>query len=135
VDLHHRSLIRLFFLKDTSPSHPQALSLDNDRRYREHNFHLYPGSQCRYEKFPLVANGSFILPQSHKYATYGIVPNTAPSDGENDSEDTLPGSALSAPIEALQDLANAAVEAANAPELSPRYVGVYTTRSSRPLQL
>lgn len=79
----------------------------------------------------LVANGPFILSQPHKYATYGIVTNTAASDGENDSEDALPGSALTAPIEALQGLANAAVEAANAPELSPKYVGVYITMTSR----
>ncbi|KAF9653826.1 hypothetical protein BDM02DRAFT_3086575 [Thelephora ganbajun] len=56
----------------------------------------------------------------HKYATYGIVPSNAASDDENDPEDALPRSALNAPIEALQGLANAAVEAANAPELSPR---------------
>lgn len=61
-----------------------------------------------------------IRPQPHKYATYGIVSSDAPSDDENDSEDALPRSALNAPIEALQGLANAAVEAANAPELSPR---------------
>lgn len=45
------------------------------------------------------------------------------SDGENDSED--PNSALNPPIEALQGLANAAVEAANASELQPRYVDIY----------
>lgn len=76
-----------------------------------------------------------MLSQPHKYATYGVIPNTAPSDGENDPEDTLPRSALTAPIEALQGLANAAVEAANAPEIPPRYVGVCIARTSRLLQL
>ncbi|CAE6417206.1 unnamed protein product [Rhizoctonia solani] len=58
-------------------------------------------------------------PPPHKFATYGIVPSTAPSS-EDESEDTLPRSALNAPIEALQGLANAAVEAATGPGLSPR---------------
>ncbi|CUA66751.1 Protein priB [Lentinula edodes] [Rhizoctonia solani] len=58
-------------------------------------------------------------PPPHKFATYGIVPSTAPSS-EDESEDTLPRSALNAPIEALQGLANAAVEAAAGPSLSPR---------------
>jgi len=55
----------------------------------------------------------------HKYGSYGIVPSTAPSS-DDESEDTLPRSALTAPIEALQGLANAAVEAANAPSSSSR---------------
>ncbi|KAI9067532.1 hypothetical protein FKP32DRAFT_1683846 [Trametes sanguinea] len=57
-------------------------------------------------------------PPPHKYATYGIVPSTAPSS-DDESEDTLPRSALNAPIEALQGLANAAAEAAAAPSASP----------------
>ena len=52
-------------------------------------------------------------PPPHKYATYGIVPSTAPSS-DDESEDTLPRSTLNAPIEALQGLANAAAEAAAA---------------------
>ena len=56
--------------------------------------------------------------QPHKYATYGIVPSTAPSS-DDESEDTLPRSSLNAPIEALQDLANAAAEAAAVPSTSP----------------
>ena len=58
------------------------------------------------------------LLQPHKYATYGIVPSTAPSS-DDESEDTLPRSTLNAPIEALQGLANAAAEAAAAPSTSP----------------
>jgi hypothetical protein len=64
-----------------------------------------------------VCGPTYILPpflaslqQPHKFATYGIVPSTAPSS-EDESEDTLPRSALTAPIEALQGLANAAAEA------------------------
>ncbi|KAJ8519957.1 hypothetical protein ONZ45_g3167 [Pleurotus djamor] len=54
----------------------------------------------------------------HKYATYGIVPSTAPSS-DDESEDTLPRASLNAPIEALQGLANAAAEAAAATSASP----------------
>ena len=57
--------------------------------------------------------------QPHKYATYGIVPSTAPSS-DDESEDTLPRSTLNAPIEALQGLANAAAEAAAAPAEAAR---------------
>ncbi|KIP11627.1 hypothetical protein PHLGIDRAFT_99458 [Phlebiopsis gigantea 11061_1 CR5-6] len=57
-------------------------------------------------------------PPPHKYATYGIVPSTAPSSDDED-EDTLPRSTLNAPIEALQGLANAAAEAAAVPSTSP----------------
>lgn len=60
----------------------------------------------------------FVGHQPHKYATYGIVPSTAPSS-DDESEDTLPRSSMSAPIEALQGLANAAAEAAAAPSTSP----------------
>ncbi|KAJ7072325.1 hypothetical protein C8F01DRAFT_1103486 [Mycena amicta] len=56
-------------------------------------------------------------PPPHKYATYGIVPSTAPSS-DDESEDTLPRATLNAPIEALQGLANAAAEAAAAPSAS-----------------
>ncbi|KAL0072356.1 hypothetical protein AAF712_000119 [Marasmius tenuissimus] len=56
--------------------------------------------------------------QPHKYATYGIVPSTAPSS-DDESEDTLPRATLNAPIEALQGLANAAAEAAAVPSASP----------------
>ncbi|KAH7098421.1 hypothetical protein BKA62DRAFT_713119 [Auriculariales sp. MPI-PUGE-AT-0066] len=56
-------------------------------------------------------------PPPHKYATYGIVPSTAPSS-DDESEDTLPRSTINAPIEALQGLANAAVEAATTPATS-----------------
>lgn len=61
---------------------------------------------------------SLMFPKPHKYATYGIVPSTAPSS-DDESEDTLPRSTLNAPIEALQGLANAAAEAAAAPSASP----------------
>lgn len=71
-------------------------------------------------RYHLLTISLLTLSQPHKYATYGIVSSSAPSDDENESEDALPRSALNAPIEALQGLANAAVEAANAPELSPR---------------
>ncbi|KAK1232295.1 hypothetical protein PQX77_004546 [Marasmius sp. AFHP31] len=57
-------------------------------------------------------------PPPHKYATYGIVPSTAPSS-DDESEDTLPRATLNAPIEALQGLANAAAEAAAVPSASP----------------
>ncbi|KAN0091257.1 hypothetical protein V8E55_004823 [Tylopilus felleus] len=62
-------------------------------------------------------------PPPHKYATYGIVPSTAPSS-EDESEETLalPRASLSAPIEALQGLANAAAEAAAAPSVAPPIV-------------
>nr|GAT56380.1 predicted protein [Mycena chlorophos] len=59
-------------------------------------------------------------PPPHPYATYGIIPSTAPSS-DDESEDTLPRATLNAPIEALQGLANAAAEAAAAPSsTSPR---------------
>ena len=68
------------------------------------------------KKFPPLPG---FAPPPHKFATYGIVPSTAPSS-DDESEDALPRSALNAPIEALQGLANAAVEAAAGPSLSPR---------------
>ena len=73
--------------------------------------------------------GSLIRSQPHKYGSYGVVPSETPSDDESDSEGAHPRSALNPPIEALQGLANAAVEAANAPELSPRYC-VYISSAS-----
>ncbi|KAJ9104788.1 hypothetical protein QFC19_003929 [Naganishia cerealis] len=52
-------------------------------------------------------------PPPHRYAQYGlVVPSTAASSEEDESEDTLPRSSLNAPIEALQALANAADQAA-----------------------
>lgn len=64
----------------------------------------------------------FLNHQPHKYASYGIVPSTAPST-DDESEDTLPRSSLNAPIEALQGLANAAAEAAAAPSAeTSRYI-------------
>ncbi|KAG6336629.1 hypothetical protein ID866_2468 [Astraeus odoratus] len=62
-------------------------------------------------RFPALPG---FAPPPHKYATYGIVPSTTPSS-EDETEDTLPRSTISAPIEALQGLANAAAEAAAAP--------------------
>ncbi|KAG8906158.1 hypothetical protein FRB99_007472 [Tulasnella sp. 403] len=67
-------------------------------------------------KFPPLPG---FAPPPHKFATYGIVPSTAPSS-EDESEETLPRSSLNAPIEALQGLANAAAEAAAAPSSHPR---------------
>ena len=62
-------------------------------------------------KFPPLPG---FAPPPHKFATYGIVPSTAPSS-DDESEETLPRASLNAPIEALQGLANAAAEAAVAP--------------------
>lgn len=70
-----------------------------------------PGSSDRTKSFPPLPG---FAPPPHKYASYGIVPSTAPST-DDESEDTLPRSSLNAPIEALQGLANAAAEAAAAP--------------------
>lgn len=64
-----------------------------------------PANKRRFPPLPGFA------PPPHKYATYGIVPSTAPSS-DDESEDTLPRATLNAPIEALQGLANAAAEAA-----------------------
>ena len=55
-----------------------------------------------------------------------LAPNNAPRLWyQSQPEDILSRSAIDAPIEALQGLANAAAEAASAPELSPGYVIVY----------
>jgi hypothetical protein len=79
-----------------------------------------PVSLCYSNELPIC----LLIPlQPHKYATYGIVPSTAPSS-DDESEDTLPRATLNAPIEALQGLANAAAEAAAAPSSStPRFDG------------
>jgi len=131
---HHRSLTPLFSRTDTLPNHLQAWSSDKGRCHRDNSSHLCLGSHHRYVKKFLLANGSFIWSQPHKYGTYGIAPNNLSSDDENDPEDTLPRSALNAPIEALQGLANAAVEAANTPEIPPRYVGISVPSTSRLVQ-
>lgn len=73
-------------------------------------------TQSAQRRFPPLPG--FAAPP-HKYATYGIVPSTAPSS-DDESEDTLPRATLNAPIEALQGLANAAAEAAAAPNDTPR---------------
>ncbi|KAF8893354.1 hypothetical protein BD779DRAFT_1505746 [Infundibulicybe gibba] len=72
------------------------------------------GPNDRSRAFPPLPG---FAPPPHKYATYGIVPSTAPSS-EDESEDTLPRATLNAPIEALQGLANAAAEAAAVPSAS-----------------
>ncbi|KAL0581880.1 hypothetical protein V5O48_000109 [Marasmius crinis-equi] len=77
------------------------------------------GVDDRVKAFPPLPG---FAPPPHKYATYGIVPSTAPSS-DDESEDTLPRATLNAPIEALQGLANAAAEAAAVPSASPpRYL-------------
>ncbi|KAG6375468.1 hypothetical protein JVT61DRAFT_3026 [Boletus reticuloceps] len=76
------------------------------------------GSSYPHSRFPPLPG---FAPPPHKYATYGIVPSTA-SSSEDESEDTLPRVSLSAPIEALQGLANAAAEAAAVPSASPPIV-------------
>lgn len=72
------------------------------------------GPNDRHRPFPPLPG---FAPPPHKYATYGIIPSTAPSS-DDESEDTLPRAGLNAPIEALQGLANAAAEAAAAPATS-----------------
>ncbi|KZV96233.1 hypothetical protein EXIGLDRAFT_733595 [Exidia glandulosa HHB12029] len=74
------------------------------------------GSSSAKRQFPPLPG---FAPPPHKYATYGIVPSTAPSS-DDESEDTLPRSTINAPIEALQGLANAAVEAATTTVNTPR---------------
>ncbi|KAL1704597.1 hypothetical protein EV121DRAFT_205545 [Schizophyllum commune] len=83
------------------PSHPPRNGFDSERPRGD--FPPLPG----------------FAPPPHKYATYGIVPSTAPSS-DDESEDTLPRAALNAPIEALQGLANAAAEAAAVPSTAHR---------------
>ncbi|KAF9060648.1 hypothetical protein BDP27DRAFT_1429814 [Rhodocollybia butyracea] len=68
----------------------------------------------RGDKFPPLPG---FAPPPHKYATYGIIPSTAPSS-DDESEETLPRATMNAPIEALQGLANAAAEAAAVPSTS-----------------
>ncbi|KAH7924267.1 hypothetical protein BV22DRAFT_1067151 [Leucogyrophana mollusca] len=83
------------------------------------------GQDTQARSFPPLPG---FAPPPHKYATYGIVPSTAPSS-DDESEDTLPRATLNAPIEALQGLANAAAEAAAAPSTSPRYAAVKKRRA------
>jgi hypothetical protein len=90
--------------------------------------HLYPPQSSR-SGFEMASNDSHqrshprfpplpgFAPPPHKYATYGIVPSTAPSS--DDESDTLPRATMNAPIEALQGLANAAAEAAAVPSETP----------------
>ncbi|KAG7098513.1 hypothetical protein E1B28_000457 [Marasmius oreades] len=80
-----------------------------------HEGENFPGGEDRIKSFPPLPG---FAPPPHKYATYGIVPSTAPSS-DDESEDTLPRATLNAPIEALQGLANAAAEAAAAPSTAP----------------
>ncbi|KAF9268852.1 hypothetical protein L218DRAFT_853190 [Marasmius fiardii PR-910] len=82
-----------------------------------HEGENFPGrdGEERMKSFPPLPG---FAPPPHKYATYGIVPSTAPSS-DDESEDTLPRATLNAPIEALQGLANAAAEAAAAPSAAP----------------
>ncbi|GJJ06660.1 hypothetical protein Clacol_000855 [Clathrus columnatus] len=84
----------LTLTSSTSSTSTQSFSPDNDEP----------------KKFPPLPG---FAPPPHKYATYGILPSTAPSS-DDESEDTLPRSTMNAPIEALQGLANAAAEAAAA---------------------
>ncbi|KAJ7170553.1 hypothetical protein C8R43DRAFT_979860 [Mycena crocata] len=84
-----------------SPQHPSRNGFDGPPPADRRAFPPLPG----------------FAPPPHKYATYGIVPSTAPSS-DDESEDTLPRSTLNAPIEALQGLANAAAEAAAVPSAS-----------------
>jgi hypothetical protein len=80
---------------------------------RQPNFPPLPGFPppvCNTDNHSPFVDGRL---QPHRYATYGIVPSTAPSS-EDESEDTLPRATINAPIEALQGLANAAAEAAAA---------------------
>ncbi|KAG5651169.1 hypothetical protein H0H81_009633 [Sphagnurus paluster] len=78
-------------------------------------FEMGPPQAERTRSFPPLPG---FAPPPHKYATYGIVPSTAPSS-EDESEDTLPRANLNAPIEALQGLANAAAEMAAVPSAEP----------------
>lgn len=81
---------------------------------QRNGFEMASGSNERTRPFPPLPG---FAPPPHKYATYGIVPSTAPSS-EDESEDTLPRSTLNAPIEALQGLANAAAELAAVPSIT-----------------
>lgn len=105
----------------------QRNGYDNGSNERARHFPPLPGfappvSICGHSCNLLIHLQCCPPPQPHKYASYGIVPSTAPSS-EDESEDTLPRATLNAPIEALQGLANAAAEAAAAPSASPpRYL-------------
>jgi len=78
------------------------------------------GPADRNRMFPPVPG---FPPAVHKFANFGMVPNAAASSEEE--TDDMPRASLNAPIEALQGLANAAVEAAAAPSSdAPRHVPV-----------
>ncbi|KAJ7287530.1 hypothetical protein C8J57DRAFT_1495956 [Mycena rebaudengoi] len=93
--------------------HPSNTNRDGAEYQSRNDFDGPSGSHDR-RTFPPLPG---FAPPPHKYATYGIVPSTAPSS-DDESEDTLPRSTLNAPIEALQGLANAAAEAAAVPSAS-----------------
>jgi hypothetical protein len=99
-----------------SPSPSREAAYDSSKSSQRNTF---DGSHSRSGERPLQSFPplpGFAAPP-HKYATYGIVPSTAPSS-DDEFEDTLPRAAMNAPIEALQGLANAAAEAAAAPSTS-----------------
>ncbi|KAJ7703197.1 hypothetical protein B0H17DRAFT_922430 [Mycena rosella] len=94
------------------PPYPPQASRDGPEYSSRNGFEASQSQDRR--AFPPLPG---FAPPPHKYATYGIVPSTAPSS-DDESEDTLPRSTLNAPIEALQGLANAAAEAAAVPSTS-----------------
>ncbi|EIN12012.1 hypothetical protein PUNSTDRAFT_83912 [Punctularia strigosozonata HHB-11173 SS5] len=101
-----------------SPMAPPQMYQSPGRDYHSNgrnNGDSYQSPRSQPKSFPPLPG---FAPPPHKYATYGIVPSTAPSS-DDESEDTLPRATLNAPIEALQGLANAAAEAAAAPSNSP----------------
>jgi len=95
------------------PPHMEAHRDGNSLTHHRNGFDAGPAPAMR--SFPPLPG---FAPPPHKYASYGIVPSTAPSS-DDESEDTLPRASLNAPIEALQGLANAAAEAAAAPSAEP----------------
>ncbi|KAF8161081.1 hypothetical protein B0H34DRAFT_781703 [Crassisporium funariophilum] len=99
------------------PPHLEAHRGDGTGLPHQHRngFEAGPSVAERMRAFPPLPG---FAPPPHKYASYGIVPSTAPSS-DDESEDTLPRASLNAPIEALQGLANAAAEAAAAPSAEP----------------
>ncbi|KAF8322111.1 hypothetical protein DL93DRAFT_2093394 [Clavulina sp. PMI_390] len=93
------------------PTHTTGLRGATAPVRQHHHHHSQPQSAPPARRsFPPLPG---FAPPPHKFATYGIVPSTAPSS-DDESEDTLPRASLNAPIEALQGLANAAAEAAAA---------------------
>lgn len=122
------------FSSPATPHNPQATFPQSDISGFSTQPHLqssgtasatpyYDRSRNPPSKFPPLPG---FAPPPHKFATYGIVPSTAPSS-EDESEETLPRSSLNAPIEALQGLANAAAEAAAAPSSHPRFAHITFT--------